>query len=56
VASVDEVIGRLTAWAADRPAVEKMSRCGVEWAAHTLPDSQYHLLATAVRSLVGGLP
>jgi glycosyltransferase involved in cell wall biosynthesis len=56
VASVDEVIGRLTAWAADRPAVEKMSRCGVQWAAHTLPDSQYHLLATAVRSLVGGLP
>jgi glycosyltransferase involved in cell wall biosynthesis len=56
VASVDEVIGRLTTWAADRPAVEKMSRCGVQWAARTLPDSQYHLLATAVRSLVGGLP
>jgi len=56
VASVDEVIGRLTAWAADRPAVEKMSRSGVQWAGRALPDSQYHLLAAAVRSLVRGLP
>jgi glycosyltransferase involved in cell wall biosynthesis len=56
VASVDEVIGRLTAWAADRQAVEEMSRSGVQWAAHALADNQYHLLAAAVRSLVRGRP